>query len=122
VENTLAAFYVQRQRRFRLLLMAFKHCELRSCSRIFDDGGQPIYFCSPTHRDEAHRQLKRLPCSDQPRTPPAAYSTSPTLAPTRRTMSTAAAWLELSERAADIPDSLAADSRVLALETRRRVL
>src|SRR5271166_1009291 len=96
-----------------------KRCENR-CGRIFDDGGRLGEFdCSPECRAARHAKLKRTPCSDQP-APPAAYSTSPTLAPTRR--STSEAWRELAARAADIPDSLVVDNRAAALETRRRVL
>lgn len=89
---------------------------------MFDDGGQHQPFCSAGCRAQGHARLRRTPCSDEPPRPPAAYSTSPTLARSRRTMSTAEAWRELSERAADIPDSLVVDGRCLALETRRRVL
>lgn len=74
----------------------FVRCELRECSRIFDDGGQPVFFCSPTHRDEAHRLLKRMPCSDEP-TP--AFSTSPTLAPRRRTVSVGEGYQALANQA-----------------------
>jgi hypothetical protein len=97
--------------------MAMNVCgniECRLPGRMFGADRWEAY-CSKACREAAHRRLLRVPCS-VPAATGAEIRKRP--APARKTtMSTAAAWELLSERAADHPDVLARE--VFPFETRR---
>lgn len=82
----------------------FTRCEYRDCRRLFDSKRQGQFFCSAEHRSAEHAALKRRPCSDEP-IPPAAFSTSPTLAPRKRTVSVREGYQVLANQALSASES-----------------
>jgi hypothetical protein len=75
-----------------------ERCDYRDCRRLFDSDRVGQFFCCTEHRSAEHAALKRTPCSEEP-TPPAAFSTSPTLAPRRRTVSVREGFAALGNQA-----------------------
>lgn len=100
--------------------MALIWCKA-GCGELFDDAAHHAY-CSDSCEARDHNRLlgqpQKPPSNLVPYSIPAVQATRSAPRPAPKTMSVAAAWLELSERAADFPERLAAE--VHPLERRNR--